>query len=338
MPEIDARQWTELIEQAPHAHLLQTAPWGDLKASFGWTPVRVISPSPSRSAAGAQVLFRRLLPGLTFAYLPKGPLWWGTDRLAAWNELLPELDAACRRRGAVFLKVEPDEWEPVQAPAPPGFTASPHPIQPRRTLLVDLRGSDEELLARMKQKTRYNIRLSLKKGVLAHPSSDLDAFYRLIQETGGRDQFGVHSYAYYRRVYDLFHPTGLCELFLASHAGEPLAGLLVFARGSRAYYFYGASASQHRERMPTYLLQWESMRWARSRGCQEYDLWGVPDEDEEILEQDFSTRSDGLWGVYRFKRGFGGQLCRSAAPLDRVYIRPLYRLYMQWVKRRGLAG
>jgi lipid II:glycine glycyltransferase (peptidoglycan interpeptide bridge formation enzyme) len=80
--------------------------------------------------------------------------------------------------------------------------------------------------------------------------------------------------------------------------------------------------------MPNYLLQWEAMRWARSRGCEEYDLWGVPDEDEPTLEAGFAGRDDGLWGVYRFKRGFGGQLRRAAQSMDRVYNPLLYRAYL----------
>jgi lipid II:glycine glycyltransferase (peptidoglycan interpeptide bridge formation enzyme) len=146
--------------------------------------------------------------------------------------------------------------------------------------------------------------------------------------TGGRDEFGVHSREYYQQVYERFHPRGECELLIAEYEGQPLAGVIVFARGPRAWYFYGASSNEYRELMPTYLLQWEAMRWARQRGCTQYDLWGVPDEDEETLEANFTTRSDGLWGVYRFKRGFGGQLCRAPAAWDRVYQPLLYRLYL----------
>ncbi len=87
--------------------------------------------------------------------------------------------------------------------------------------------------------------------------------------------------------------------------------------------------------MPTYLLQWEGMRWAARQGCQEYDLWGIPDVDEVELERQFAGRSDGLWGVYRFKRGFGGQVVRSPGAWDRVYQPVLYRLYRWWMKRRG---
>jgi lipid II:glycine glycyltransferase (peptidoglycan interpeptide bridge formation enzyme) len=171
----------------------------------------------------------------------------------------------------------------------------------------------------MKQKTRYNIRLAQKKGVTVFPTNDLDTFHQLMQVTGQRDAFGVHSLDYYRRAYDLFHPRGECELFLAKLEGEALGGLMVFARGERAWYFYGASSDRRREVMPTYLLQWEAMRWARSRGCTSYDLWGVPDTDEQALEAQFTERADGLWGVYRFKRGLGS--CGAEGPRTRCTAR-----------------
>jgi lipid II:glycine glycyltransferase (peptidoglycan interpeptide bridge formation enzyme) len=138
----------------------------------------------------------------------------------------------------------------------------------------------------------------------------------------------VHSKEYYQRAYELFHPKGTCELLVAEYDGKPLASLMVFANAERAWYVYGASNDQERNRMPTYLLQWEAIRWAKARGCEEYDLWGVPDENEETLEANFESRHDGLWGVYRFKRGFGGQLKRAAQALDIVYMPLLYKFYL----------
>ena len=157
--------------------------------------------------------------------------------------------------------------------------------------------------------------------------------------TGQRDGFGVHSAAYYQRTYELFSPLGKCELLSAQFEDRVLAMLMVFASGSRSWYLFGASSDEERSRMPTYLLQWEAMRWSAGQGCREYDLWGVPDADEEQLEDGFSDRSDGLWGVYRFKRGFGGELKRSVGAWEKVFIAPLYRLYQAWSARRsGEAG
>ncbi len=320
----DYTAWNTFLQDHPEAHILQTAEWGQLKAAFGWETAHVLTPS-----AGAQVLFRRLPLGLRLAYLPKGPV--GQPDAAFWAQL----DALCRRRRAVFLKIEPDAWEDETPSLPPGFRPSPHHIQPPRTIVVDLSAPEDEILARMKQKTRYNIRLAARKGVTVRPWDDLDGFHALMQVTGGRDGFGVHSAAYYRRAWELFQPRGLAELLVAEYENRPLAALMVFARGRRAWYLYGASSSAERNRMPTYLLQWEAMRWAKTRGCTEYDLWGVPDASAEALEAAFKTRRDGLWGVYRFKRGFGGTVRRAASARDRVYRPALYAAYRLWLARRG---
>jgi len=115
-------------------------------------------------------------------------------------------------------------------------------------------------------------------------------------------------------------------------------GINRIAHGDSAWYFYGASADQERQRMPTYLLQWEAIRWAKSKGCKIYDLWGVPDHTETLLEQRFMDRSEGLWGVYRFKRGFGGEVRRTIGAYDRVYRPFFYKLYQSWAGRRQSTG
>jgi len=322
MPEVSLSDWNKFLAGHPEAHLLQMGEWGELKSAFGWEPVRLILDD----GTGAQILFRRLPLGLTLAYMPK-PVFrgkWPAVGRDFWNDV----DSVCRKKRAVFIKVELDSWEQNFSLQPSDFILSTHNIQPPRTITVDIRGTEDEILARMKQKTRYNIRLAEKKGVTVKAWDDLDGFHQMLQVTGGRDGFGVHSLEYYRRAYGLFHPGGTCELLAADFEGKPLAALMVFAHGRRAWYVYGASNDQERNRMPTYLLQWEAMRWARRQGCEEYDLWGVPDEDEAKLEAEFEARHDGLWGVYRFKRGFGGELKRASQALDRVYEPLLYKLYL----------
>jgi lipid II:glycine glycyltransferase (peptidoglycan interpeptide bridge formation enzyme) len=329
MPIVSAAEWEAFLQHHPDAHLLQSSAWGALKDAFGWSPVYLRA-----GECGAQVLFRRLPLGFSVAYLPKGPV--GAD----WQALLPELDRACRQRRAIFLRIEPDAWEEEAesiAARLPGFRPS-HPVQPQRTILISLEGQPQDWLERMKQKTRYNVRLAQKKEISVTPSADLDGFHQLMLRTGQRDGFGVHSADYYRRAYELFHARGQCELLCAAFEGRPLAMLMVFAQGSRAWYFYGASSDEERNRMPTYLLQFEAMRWAAARGCQEYDLWGIPDVEENALEGEFANRSDGLWGVYRFKRGFGGEVRRSAGAWEKVYNPLLHRLYQFYAARRAAEG
>jgi peptidoglycan pentaglycine glycine transferase (the first glycine) len=349
-------EWKEFLAAHPDAHVLQTGEWGELKSAFGWEAVRILS-----GDIGVQILFRKLPLGFSVAYVPK-PVFSDRSSMSRSDDLSrltgtvtevattklsakfwAEVDSVCRRHRAVFLKIEPDLWETESLFLlssfffhPSSFILSPHNIQPPRTIIIDIRGSEEEILARMKQKTRYNIRLAEKKGVTVRAWDDIPAFHKMMLATGGRDNFGVHSLEYYRRAYDLFHPTGMTELLVAEYEGKPLAALMVFARGHRAWYIYGASTDGERNRMPTYLLQWEAMRWARSKGAEEYDLWGVPDEDEATLEANFETRHDDLWGVYRFKRGFGGELKRSQQAVDRVYNPLLYKLYLRWLENKEL--
>lgn len=327
MAEIDLAGWNEFLSHYPDAHLLQTGVWGELKTGFGWFPARVISGS-----SGAQLLFRRLPLGWTIAYLPKGPV--GEPDSALWEAI----DSICRSHRAIFLKVEVDTWEEMPIShipfiQKPDLVASRYSIQPRRTILVDLDGSEEDILARMKQKCRYNIRLAQKKGVTVRSWNDVEAFHRMMVITGARDAFGIHSLEYYQRAHDLLHGSGLGELLVAEYAGKPLAALMVCSRGQNAWYLYGASTDEERSRMPAYLLQWEAMRWAKAHGARMYDLWGVPDEDETVLEANFENRHDGLWGVYRFKRGFGGKVARAAGAVDKVYQPWLYRIFLAWMRR-----
>jgi peptidoglycan pentaglycine glycine transferase (the first glycine) len=328
MAVVDSQEWSQFLACYPEAHLLQTAQWGALKSDFGWDVRYVIV-----GDTGALVLFRRLPMGFTLAYIPKGPV--GED----WETLLPEVDALCRSRRAVFLKMEPDGWERGEVGdrlKPFGFRLSFHALQMRRTIVLDIQEEEDDILAQMKQKTRYNIRLAGRKGVKVYPSNNIQAFARMMDTTGERDGFNVRSLAYYQRAFELFHPMGACELLVASFEDQPLAALMVFTRGQRAWYFYGASNNLHRNRMPAYLLQWEAIRWAKEKGCATYDLWGIPDEDEETLETQFTRHTDGLWGVYRFKRGFGGELKRSVGAWDRVYNPVMYAAYRLLMARRGV--
>ncbi|MBV6391887.1 MAG: hypothetical protein KPEEDBHJ_01103 [Anaerolineales bacterium] len=324
MTEITLAEWNQFLTNLPDAHLLQMGEWGELKKDFGWKPVRIIDGN-----VGVQILFRKLPLGFTIAYIPKPAEsgQWTMDGDSFWREV----DSVCKKNRAIFLKIEPDAWADEFRIQNSEFRISKHDIQPPRTITINIQDGEENILSRMKPKCRYNIRLAEKKGVKVRAWDDIAAFHEMMTITGGRDDFGVHSREYYQRAYELFRPKGTCELLVAEYEGRPLASLMIFANGRRAWYVYGASSNEERNRMPAYLLQWEAIRWAKARGCEEYDLWGVPDEDEETLEAQFESRHDGLWGVYRFKRGFGGQLKRAAQALDRVYNPLPYWLYTRLV-------
>ncbi len=319
-------EWDQWLLGKPDVHLLQSSPWAKFKEKFGWSSIRIVN-----ETCGAQILFRHLPLGLKIAYIPKGPVGEINEKF------LVDIDQIVKKNHSIFLKIEPDKWEDSSKELwmESQFLIPSKTIQPRRTILIDLRGNELDLLGDMKQKTRYNIRLAQKKGIIIQESNDLETFYKLIQSTSDRDGFGIHSFEYYSTVYENFIKKQQVALLLAYYDDIPLAGIMVFRFGNRAWYFYGASNNRERNRMPTYLLQFEAMKWAKKYGCIEYDLWGIPDEDEEKLEEEFSNRSDGLWGVYRFKRGFGGKIKRQSCAYDRVYMPILYNFYLKYQNFSG---
>ncbi len=341
---LSSPHWDGFVAAQAEGHLLQASRWGALKAHFGWRVERVALEEDGRIVAGAQVLLRRLPWGQTLAYVPKGPLVeWNDDEQV--RALLEAIVAVARSRRAVALKIEPDRPDDPQLAArltSYGFRPG-HTIQPRSTLVVDLTPEPEAILAQMKSKWRYNVRLAARKGVMVREGTeaDLPAFQELMDETGRRDGFGVHSFDYHAAAYRLFVPAGQAVWLLAEVAGQLLAGIVVFAFGDKAWYFWGASSGEHRNLMPNHALQWAAMCWARARGCRIYDLWGIPDEvgaDAAAYEDAENRGTGGLWGVYRFKQGFGGRVVRTVGAWDLVYSTVGYRLYRAALALRPRMG
>lgn len=319
MAEITKEQWKSFCAENPEHSLLQDAEWGELKSSFGWEPAYV-----QAGTAGAMVLFRKLPAGLKIAYIPRGP--FGKDFSPLWKEI----HALCRKKHAIFLRVEPDFWQGTPESdaleySMEGFITSFATVQPPRTILISLDGSEEDWLTRMNQKTRYNIRLSQKKDLTVEESTDTAVFHDLMTATGSRDAFGIHSEAYYQKCLDCFREGKKGRIILVRYEGKPLSALMLFIEGKRGYYLYGASSNEERNRMPNHLAQWTAMKICKEAGCTEYDLWGIPDEEESVLEEQFQDRHDGLWPVYRFKRGFGGEVKRTMGSYDFVYSPLLYK-------------
>ena len=335
-------EWDAFVANHPNGSILQTTNWARLKNRFGWTSHRVWLRKDGQLVAGAQILYRAAAVGLVkMAYISHGPLvnWDDEEQVTV---LLNQIDQSVYERGASILKMEPLLWQSEAMTAKWEAICQQHDllpntdtIQPPNTVLVDLRPSPDEILAAMKQKTRYNIRLAAKKEVTVRQGSlkDIAIFNKLMRETGERDAFGIHTPMYYHAAFEIFEPKNQVALFLAEYDGRPLAGVMVFVLGNTAAYLYGASSNEERQRMPTYAVQWAAMEWAKAQGCHWYDLWGVPDAPEDELEANFTDRHDGLWGVYRFKRGFGGQIQRTIGATDRIYNKLVYKLY-QWRRSR----
>ena len=346
-PAYPTTMWDIFVEQNTYGHFLQTSMWGDLKSKHGWSTDRAsLVNSESELAGGSLILFRRLPYGIgTIAYVPRGPVVNWDDRAIA-VAAIQNTSKLARERGAIGMVVEPalldtpsDQRTLTEAKLFPMSISA----QPRRTIWVNLDVEEEvDILAAMKQKTRYNIGLAKRKGVTIREGGidDLPMFYNLMQTTSERNVFAIHPLEYYQTFMKTFAEgeRRIASLLIAEFEHKPLAAMIAVAFSKRGTYLYGASSNEGRDLMPTYLLQWEAMRWSRLHGCVTYDLWGVPDQDEATLEANFKDRDDGLWGVYRFKRGFGGQIVRHIGAWGQVFQPLRWWLWQQAWKFRKTSG
>jgi peptidoglycan pentaglycine glycine transferase (the first glycine) len=331
----DRSTWDAALASLPEPHFLQTWDWGDFKSRWGWQPTRLLFEEEGQPIAAAQILRRRLQrTPFSVIYVPKGPtLDYDNTQLLA--EVLAALEQQADRQRTLFAKIDPDVWRgsgtKVSFPSPRaaavletlakrGWRQSVEQIQFKNTHILDLRADEDRLMANMKAKTRYNVRLSKRREVSIRlgGESDLETFYQLYNETSQRNEFLIRPPAYYLDIWTQTLRAGRGHLLLAEVNRNPIAGLVMFHFKKTAWYMYGASSNQHRNLMPNFLLQWEAMRLAKRNGCTKYDMWGAPDRFDA---------SDPLWGVFRFKTGFGGQTMQGLGAFDFPPIPWLYWIY-----------
>lgn len=344
--------WRQAVAGLPNPHALQSDIWGDFKSRWGWSAQRLtltVAESSWEPLAAAQVL-RRKVPRLPYSilYVPKGPVLNYNDG-ALRRQVLAELEKLARREKAIMIKIDPEVvryWGVEQERKSPigsqfikeltdrGWRSSAEQIQFRNTVELDLTRSEDELLAAMKPKTRYNIRLAGRKGIIVRQGTpaDFPAIAAMYQETAARDGFTIRPIPYYLDAWQSFYDAGMGLPLLAEFERTPVAAVMLVRYGQRVIYMYGASTDQERKRMPNYLLQWEAIRWAKAQGCTVYDFWGAPDEFVE---------SDSLWGVWRFKDGFQGDVAWHIGAWDYparpfwyyIYTRVLPR-YIEFLRSR----
>lgn len=306
-------------------HLLQSWKWGEFKSRYGWQPERIHVQTPEGQGF-AQVLFRSRGP-ISIGYCPRGPLMVG-DKDAVWPELRKAIDAAARRRRAMNVILEPDQpmFESASLVSA-GLKPGPEHNQPGRTVMLSL-SNDEVMLKKMHQKTRYSVRLAMRRGVEvevkdSHDNSAINDFYDLLTDTAGRNEFEVHSREYYEDFLDVFGDDAF--FVFARYEGNISAVVIAAAFGDKGTYMYGASSTEHRGHGAAFLLQFEAMKWSRDRGCQFYDLWGIPKTDpDSVTSEDHATiagtKGDDWRGIYRFKTGFGGDIVSFPETAERQYI------------------
>jgi lipid II:glycine glycyltransferase (peptidoglycan interpeptide bridge formation enzyme) len=242
--------------------------------------------------------------------------------------ILAEVQALAAARGGLGLRIEPH----LPPPAPSllrGWTRSPVDLTPPYTVMLDLTRSENEALAAMHPKCRYNLRLAQRHGVELEESdrlADLPRFYRLFEDTARRQEFFGEPYGFFLNLGAALFPTGAARLHFARWRGEDVAALLVVYYGRRATYLYGGSSREHRDVMPNHALHWAVMAAARARGCVEYDLYGY----------DPFGQPDHLYaGISRFKLQWGGQRCDRMGAYDCLFYDRLADRLVERLAARG---
>ncbi|MGE5416782.1 MAG: lipid II:glycine glycyltransferase FemX [Acidobacteriota bacterium] len=324
--------YSRFVAGHPKGHILQTLEWGEVKRRMGWTPIALLLLEDGVAKAGILLLKRNIpLPGLRkcIFYAPRGPVADVHD-CDSMDRLFEGVRAVARQHGAIFLKMDPnvDHSDQVfrdyltsrgfrKTVTAEGFEG----VQPTFVFRMDINKSEDDLLAQMSTKTRYNLRLAERKGVTIREGTnkaDLKVFYDILEETAERDRFLIRGYKYFEVMWDWLVERGLGQVFLAEFEGKVISGTLALRLGAKTWYLYGASANQYRNVMPNYLIQWTMIKWAKEQGCTLYDFRGVSGD----LSED-----NPLYGLYRFKKGFGGDFTEFIGEWDLVYSKLFYWLW-----------
>jgi len=342
--------WDDLVGRLG-GQPFQAWAWGGLKAKFGWQPYR-LSAADGRSAA--QLLVRPYR-GLAVAYVPRGPIAAADGSVDAG--LLEEIVRVARSRRAAFVRFEPDlAHDDPKASAldaalrAAGFRVAERTIQPRSTIVLDLTPPPSELLAGLSKGHRADLKRAEREGVTVRVASDpaeTQTLLDMLRATSARKAFGYHSAAYYRALLDAFGDAA--QLLIAEREGSAISASLVLAWAGHGVYLAAGSNAAGLEHRAAHVLQWHAIGWAKERGARTWDQFGIADArgrvelgaldgqdrgspDMERLEA--AARRDPLDGVYRFKKGWGGQVVRFMPAYDRVFFRPAYWL---WRRRRSDA-
>jgi serine/alanine adding enzyme len=321
--EVELARWDELVAANPDGgNSLQTRAWGDFKARWGWQPRRYVYELPEGRLVAAQWLVRHTAAQGDVWYCTKGP---GVTTQADYLEVVAQTKAA--GLAGVLARFESevldDEADKAKLRAAGLVRANRDPGM-KSTIFVDLSGGEEAVLASFNQSARRNIRKAQAAGVVVEPveptEANLDVMFELMKATEARAKYGLRPKAYFQDYWRTQIVAGQAQLFLVRHEGEVLSGMFVTHLGRRAWYKDGGSFDKKRELQPSYLMQWEVMRWLMGQGVTSYDMIGVPNRDEVGT----GHSKDGL---YQFKSKFNPEITEFVGCWDLPLNATKYKLW-----------
>jgi len=285
--------------------LLQTKEWASLKAKTGWS---------AHEIDGVQIMSRKLPLGRSFFYAPEV----STEQLnkLSIKELLQKIEPDAKEQKAIAIRLEILEEENDKRSKELKdlkFQKSFEEIQPEHRQWIDIDKSEDQILAQMKPKGRYNIRVAQKHDIRIFQNQDFDhikIFYQLYSETAKREHFRPRPIGYFKNLLNLIKETNYGSIFTAYYGNKPLATLIITFYDQIASYLYGASSAENRNVMAPYLAHWEAMKEAKKRSCVLYDLLAVAPKNQPNHK---------YAGISRFKQQFGGKQVDLIGSWDLVY-------------------
>ena len=314
-------KFIEFNQKHPKGHFLQSPEWAKLKSE--WKNEVVLSEDKDGNINGAMSILIRKVPYInsSIMYSPRGPVCDIHDK-ETFQELVDGAKELAKKYNAFIFRVDPDipdndeEFKKIAQEV--GFKLKEdvkdfnEVIQPRYVFRLNVKDkTEEELLKSFHEKTRYNIRLAGRKGVTIRDGNreDLKDFYKIMQETGNRDNFLIRPLEYFEKMYDCMGKDYL-RVIMADYNGKPISGAIAIYYGNKVWYLYGASSNENRNVMPNYLVQWEMIKWALEKKCDIYDFRGVSGHVDEHHPQ---------YGIYKFKKGFNGDFVEFVGELYMVF-------------------
>lgn len=299
--------------------LLQTSMWANFKENEGWL---------THNLGDISILEKKLPFSKTFLYTPE-VAWRAISPIGGLPQFLENIKKIAKNSSSIFFRLEilnDFDTKIIEKLKQNGFIKAFEEIQPEWRQIIDLSRSEEEILAQMKQKGRYNIRVAQKHNVMIEKSQNINDFYQIFLQTAKRDGFEIRHKQYFEKLFEIFGPNEIAELWLAKYNGETIAAVIATFYEGAACYIYGASSNEFRNLMAPYLLHWQVIRRAKEKDCQSYDLLAIA---PAILAE---SRREGVEnhkyaGITRFKEQFGGRKVQIVGSWDLIYKPGWYWLF-----------
>ncbi len=300
-------------------HIIQSPQWGEFKTKYGTPAVRV---NGTNNTYAQYTIHKIPKTNFAVAYCPKV-----NPENIDWEPLIMSAkENGCFRinfDAPYVLKGTPEEKRAVALfETHENVRKAPKNLFTKYNILLDLTGSENELLANMASKHRYNIKYAQKSGVttrIGETPEDFEIFWKLSDETAKRQKFLIHPREYYLKVWETLHPEAMAHLLITEFKGEPLAAWMLFTYENVLYYPYGSSSEKHKNLHASNLIGWEAIKFGKARGCKIFDMWGAC--------KDLEDATDPEWGFSNFKIKFGGRHVEYMDSYDYVINPTLYKLF-----------